>query len=329
MWGGCDDWGCGSNSGEVDHLGLHDIHGKVGGRPNANGFRVTKIQKTSCAVFCTTKFYDRVFAVGGELRATGASGTLTGAGIAGLEIFVSNGANKYIISVASKGRNVNMWAHITGFESWPQYVLEWDVERLPGQKMEWKAVCTHPPTDGSPDLLGMNAFHSVVFENDEIDATRKIVVGLRPEPNWIDIGCAGHAVAKMLLTGNTSAGDAAFGFHSTFNDKTAALKMITGDVCGTGHVFTVAGQPLQWIDAASFNKYMPGFAGKKEALWTHKGATCLNKPRVLANPTALGTLTFPTLETDIKIDCGGTRPPFCADLDPYSFAGHYYISSNP
>src|SRR5438128_1239096 len=43
---GCDDeFGCGTNSPEVDNLGMHDIHGKVGGAPNANGWVITSITK--------------------------------------------------------------------------------------------------------------------------------------------------------------------------------------------------------------------------------------------------------------------------------------------
>lgn len=332
VWGGCDDWGCGMNSPEIDHLGMHDLHGVVGGTPNANGFVVTGIEKRTCGgspITCTTTKYDRVYSANGELRASGSSGSLGGGAIVGLVIRVANSANKYVITVAEKGRNVKMWAKITGTEQWPVYNLKWDVDHGEGQKNEWKGICTRPPLDGNSELLGMNGFHSVVFENDEIDAAAKVVVGTRPEKHWFNIGCAGHAIAKLLLTGNTSAADAKFGFTSSFDDKTAALKMITADYCGKGFPFTVAGQPLAWADRNYWNKYPMGFSGMKEAEWTSSGVSCLNKPRVYANPTALGTATFPDLALDIKAACGGKLPPPCKDDDAYNHNGAFYLSSNP
>jgi hypothetical protein len=118
------------------------------------------------------------------------------------------------------------------------------------------------------------------------------------------------------------------GFHTDFEMKTTTLKMITADYCGTGKPFTVAGQPLGWLDQFAWNKYAVGFAGSKEAEWTAKGVSCLNKPRVIANPTALGSSTFPTLEDDIRAECGG-RPRNCADDDINLLNGSHIISSNP
>jgi ADYC domain len=332
---GCGDWGCGVNSPEVDHLGVHDFHGRVGGQKNANGFHVTKIERTTCTVppqpiLCTTKQYDRVTSTAGLLTASGPSGSVSGANVKDLLIRLTNANTgaKYVLTVADVGPVVRLWSKsptFPGVENWPQYLIKWDVERPPGTKMDWKAVCTNPPGDGSTELLGMNRFHTVVFENDEIDARFKVVKGPRVDSDWIDFGCAGHALAKMVLTGNVSPTVTAFGYTASTKDMTAVLKMWAADYTGTGVPFTVAGQPLGIFNLT--NGYGPGNF-KKEALWTHKGASCLNLPRVLANPTALGAATFPNLEADIVAANGGTRPPFCADSDPYALSGHFVLSSN-
>lgn len=331
--GGCT-FGCGVNSPEINHLGVHDFHARVGGAKNANGFFVTKIERTSCTtapVVCSTKAYDRIVSISGRLTASGPSGSITGANVKDLVIRLSNAndGGKYVLTIADVGRTVRLWSKnpvFAGFENWPQYEIKWDIERPAGQKMDWKPVCTNPPNDGSPDLLGMNQFHTLVFEDDEIDATYKLMKGPRVGSNWINLGCAGHALAKMVLTGNVTATKTAFGYTASNDDMQAMLKMWAADYTGKGIAFTVAGEPLSPL--TSVLTY-PAGGFKKEALWTHKGVSCLNTPRVIANPTPLGAATFPTLEADIVAANGGTRPPFCADADPFAMNGHYVVSSNP
>jgi hypothetical protein len=182
--------------------------------------------------------------------------------------------------------------------------------------------------EAAGDLLGMNSFQSVVFENDHIDAAKK-TVKLRPEKSWWNIGCAGHALAKLHLTGHTSGAQALHGFHTDQKLRQTTLKMITADYCGTGLAFTVAGQPLGWMDKPSWNDYAPGFTGKRESEWTEKGASCINTPRVHANVTPLGAATFATLEDSIKEECGWVRPAYCKDADIYNLNGAHIISSNP
>jgi hypothetical protein len=326
LYSGCDDWGCGSNSPEIDHLGIHDVHGKVGGPANANGFHVTRIQAPPCAL-CGLVDFDVVSSSQSSLVVQGPFGTLTGDKVKGTIISVESGGTKYDIIIKDVGRTL-FWAQLTGSEATRTYDVQWDIERAPGQKREWKSVCVNPPNDGSADLLGMNAHHSVVFENDWIDAAKK-TVERRPEAGWFNIGCAGHALAKLHLTGHTAGAQARYpGFVTDEKLRQTTLKMITADYCGTGYAFTVAGQPLEWTDELAWNTYSLGFIGAKEAEWGQKGVTCLNKPRVIANPTPTGSAVFPTLYDDIKLECGG-MPPACADDDAYFLNGSHIISSNP
>ena len=321
LW--CEDWGCGTNSPEIDHLGVHDIHGVVSGLPNANGFKVTKIMNAGLS-------YKYIYSVKSSLVVTGTPGTLTNTGVSGTTVTIANSSKAYEIRIG-KRILVPMWAHITGGETTPTYLIEWAEVASGGggdQKREWKNICKKPPVDGSPDLLGMNSFQSVVFENDWIDAGKKTVT-LRPEKFWWNIGCAGHALAKLHLTGYTSGAQAMHGFHTDEKLRQTTLNMITANYCGTGFAFTVAGQKLGWMDKPNWNDYAVGFAGKREAEWTPKGASCINTPRIKANPTPLGTATFLTIEDSIKEECGGYRPPLCSDEDPYTLNAAHIISSNP
>ena len=328
LW--CEDWGCGMNSPEIDHLGMHDLHGEVGGRPNANGFQVINIEKVPC-FGCVPIKYKAIFSEKASLVVTGSSGTLVGGAVSGVVVRVSNGSNIYDIRIGKMGR-APMWARISGGEMTPTYEITWSIVSSGGleQKRVWKNICKKAaPDNNSPDLLGMDRFQSVVFEDDLIDATKKTVSTRAPEKFWWNIGCAGHALAKLHLTGHTSAAMAMHGYLTDEKMRQTTLKMITGDVCGTGFAFTVAGQKLGWTDQYGWNKYAVGFVGKKEAEWTANGAACLNTPRVLANPTPTGTATFPILEDSIKDECGGKRPDPCKDTDLYNLNGSHMISSNP
>jgi hypothetical protein len=138
LW--CEEWGCGMNSPEIDHLGVHDIHGVVGGLPNANGFRVQKIEKSGL-------FYKNIFAAKSSLVVTGTPGTLIGSSVSGTIVTISNGSNTYEIKIG-KLILTPMWAHITGGELTPSYEIAWDIVASGGggdKNREWKNICKKPP----------------------------------------------------------------------------------------------------------------------------------------------------------------------------------------
>jgi hypothetical protein len=334
--GGCEEMGCGSNSPEVDNLGVHDLHGQLNGLPNENKFRIVKITNTA---FPGVPF-KQIYSKAGRLVVTNGVTTLTGAQVSNTSLIVETplGATRYEIKIGDMGRTP-YWAQLGGIHWATTYQMDWDIEALaPGQKRFWRNICSNPPASGDPDLLGMDPFKVVVFELDEIDAHKKTVTQRRDvNPGdsalWFNIGCAGHALAKLHLTGHTTAASLAVGFHTDNKQRQATLKMFAADYCGIGYAFTVAGQKLGWLDQNPYNTYLPGFAGKKEAEWTASGAACLNIPRVVQNPTGPGSSIFHTapvtaMLTDIKDVCGFV-PPACATTDPYDLNGSYIISGNP
>src|SRR5207302_89273 len=152
----------------------------------------------------------------------------------------------------------------------------------------FRNVCQNPPSQTdftgapNPDLLGMDAFHAVVFEGDRIDAWQK-TVATTIEASWFNIGCAGSTLAKMQLTGHTHVG-LQDGLATTMDQRQTMLKMLAADYCGNGTPYTVAGQPLHWADEYNWMHAMASDA--LEARWTSAGADCLNTPRIEANHTA-------------------------------------------
>ncbi|MEO8553334.1 MAG: ADYC domain-containing protein, partial [Kofleriaceae bacterium] len=130
---------------------------------------------------------------------------------------------------------------------------------------------------------------------------------------WFNLGCAQSTLAKLYLTGHVQAADVA-GFATTIPQRTTMLKMLSGDYCGGGQPFTVAGQALEWGDReGTMTITQPA---RVEAYWDERGAACLNTPRVVAHQTSLGNSTFAPLGVQAMIDlacplpsCNAYRPP--------------------
>jgi hypothetical protein len=179
---------------------------------------------------------------------------------------------------------------------------------------DFRNLCANTPSRYNPDVLGMNVAHALVFEGERIDKDAKTIDPVL-DPTWFNIGCAGHALAKLAINAQTEAAHLAFGFTTTIPERQAFLKMLVADYCGTGTPFTVSGQPLQWMDWRGYTQYVSSPANLAlEARWSANGAVCLNTPRVNANPTSLGTSTFGTplqLAIAIWTACGNAMPPPC------------------
>jgi hypothetical protein len=306
----CPDWMCGSNSPMIANMGLSDLN--VRGLTNDTGFRLARVDRDN-------KTY-RIAVVGGEIIATPTAGG---------SVIRNNGTQNMTLRVLHKSgityniriaqvKGTNYWAHrdsqIRGTFT---YQLEWNADDGIPEHKEWQNICSKPGSESSGD---MEPFHAVVFEGDRIDPRYKVVKP--PEPDWFNIGCAGHALAKLHLTGHTEGAKVDDGFVTTTAERTAMLKMLSGDYCGNGKPYTVAGVPLTWKDHRNWMRFsLPWLP--IEARWTENGAACLNVPRLDANPTDLGDDTFPDgVKAAIYSEC---RPPPC-DATKETF---HLISGNP
>ena len=92
----------------------------------------------------------------------------------------------------------------------------------------------------------------------------------------VTLTCAYTAIGKMHLLRHTSTTG-----NASPDQRTAMLKMLTADYCGTGRSFTHDGQPLRFQDRVGLIPVDAnvGYPNALEAIWSAAGAVCLNLPR--------------------------------------------------
>ncbi|HEU0029367.1 MAG TPA: ADYC domain-containing protein [Kofleriaceae bacterium] len=320
--GGCPTWGCGGNSPEIDTYGFHELHEL--GAQNLEGFWIESVSRYGTP-------YDHPDVTGSTLVVRNADGSVavSANNIDGTIMRIRHAltGNLYELRVTAHAR-MPYWADPT--VTTPTYLLEWrqPIPDPSGTMPAWRNVCSHPGginTDG-----WINPGHAVLFDDDRIDAEHKIVTG--QARNWFNIGCAGHALAKQHLTGHTRAASATLGISTTYADRTANLKMLAADYCGTGHAFTVAGIDLHWRDRYGWYSTI-GYGEAIEARWTESGASCLNTPRVIASPTSLSVERFGTSLSDFQdaLRAEGCLPRPCTPSTwglAYPYDGAHVVSAN-
>ena len=300
----CPTWQCGTNSPVVEFRSFHELS-ELGVR-NAEGYRITG--------FANAGINYQLDVTDGRLRGVRGSLVMEGAALAGATIFLDHvSGSRYALHI-DEVSNVDAWATIAGVPpTFETYLVSWASLPLTSTT-QWRNLCPSPAH--REDALGLDSHFALVFEGDRINAQRKLV-GATQDPSWFNIGCAGHALAKLALSGHTHAGNA-YGFATSPLQRQAMLKQIVADYCGTGQAFTIAGTPLTWSDAKGYNAFTAADP-TLEARWTPNGASCLDTPRALAS--------MPDVEADIASTC--VRPPACSDPDPTVFDGAHVISAVP
>lgn len=349
--GGCPPFMCGtdSNSPVIDMYGFHDLKNPATGpAENAGGFTLVSFETFSG--YKNTN----IRVEGAELK-VGYPGKTVPVVNGFLRLKHRSGA-QYLIYIKASS-DATYWAKNAAGNKTHTYFIKW-LTAPPGggvpraENPEWPNVCSHPSKDNNGDAMGMNGMHVVMFESDRIDANKIEVIG--QDPRWFNIGCAGHALAKLHLSGHSqgavndttaSAIDTYAGTKS--HHRTTYLKLVAGDYCGTGRPFTVAGMPLNWADVDTYDTGVAGkwmkFANDNgaspnnleiEARWSENGATCLNVPRVDHNIVAVpaGKETYDpqgyaSLEDAIAAEC--KRPDKCVPEDEHDFNGSHLVSANP
>jgi hypothetical protein len=309
--GNCDVFMCGTNSPQIAEFGFWDLNLPpalgVLGSPNNMGLQVYGFLQGGLL------YQPNVYA--GHLTARRGGVTLSGGALAGGALVLARGSRIFKIEVMEVG-SVTSWAlPVLGPPvSLESYKLNW-FELVNGSWGDGRNVCKNPPTRENSDaltMMGQFAFHTLLFEGDRIAGDKKRDTGI--DDTWFNLGCAGHALAKMALTGHTEAARNAGTFATSLAERTAMLKMLSADYCGDGTPFTVAGQPLNWRDDRGTMKLVALPAQLvMESRWTQDGAACLDKTRVDAHWTALGASTFgPDVYGQVEAHCPATMPPPCA-----------------
>lgn len=115
-----------------------------------------------------------------------------------------------------------------------------------------------------------------ILGGERYDGNAKTVVP--GSSKWVTLACRGHALAKLRMMGYAPND----GYGSSPAQRQATLKMLTADYCGNGHSYTAIGTPLDWTNARGDFPQMTSEPSRLEAKWSHKGASCLDKPRHVA-----------------------------------------------
>ena len=262
---GCPTWICGSNSPVIDGAAIaeqaprpstldrsfHELN--MNGLPNTAGFRVVAVRKGTMR-----------YAVEGSGPAVAArpldpgAPRLDGGSLVDLVFELRDPADRgYEVRIAATN-TTRFWAE--PFGPVRTYALTW----APVSATAARPLCTS------------GANEAILFQGDRYDSLAKAVVATgEATSGWINIACAGTALAKLYLTRHTQASQM---IPTTRGERQSMLKMFTADVCGDGTPFTVAGQPLLWADAKGITTFA-GEAASIEAIWTEQGAVCLDTPR--------------------------------------------------
>jgi hypothetical protein len=214
---------------------------------------------------------------------------LAGSDLVGLKLYLRDATGaESVIEFAGTGTTA-FWAGPAG--SVPTYTLSY----TSATQSDPQPLCT------------ANSNDAIIFAGDRYDAEHKTVIATGDvTAGWFNIACSGTALAKLHLTRHTEASQV---MKTTAVERQAMLKMFTADVCGDGTSFTVHGQPLLWADANHLTSFGQP-AATLEAVWTERGAMCLDTPR------------RPELAGAIAARCG--QLPKCTDQRGYVISGNPY-----
>jgi hypothetical protein len=318
----CDVTRCGTNSPVIDSVGFHELN--VDGLENAQHLRLVGLEHHG-VMYRTRVSHGRL----SGFNSAAAPPVIAGPALTGAQLVVrAPGGALISITIASVG-TVHYWAALPGAPHGMTPPIEtYDLRWAPFHVTQGQPVCGNPArSDDQFDTLGMIARTAVVFEGDRIDADGK-TVALTAESGWFNIGCAGHAIAKLALTGHTEAARAD-GYQTDLKERQAMLKMFTGDYCGTGEAFTAPGEKLYWRDHRGWMSFLGPVHPVVEARWTSAGAACLGAPRLDVNAPVSGWPAMLGMPAIAQIRAACPTLPLCADLDPTHQGGAHLVTGNP
>jgi ADYC domain len=258
----CPRWRCGYNTTEINGKSLQELH--LGGQANADGVKLVGFLPPLGLLLNWQLGVegDALVARGGLFG----NQTLRGGQLIGSIMLLKVNSLLTVPVIIAGYEEVDSWA--ANGEPVAAYALVYvDL----GQPLLQRSVC-------KGTLLDPLQASVVILAGERYDLDQKTV--LADQTGWITLACAGSAAAKMSLLG--------YGPHAEFNDasaptsvgqRQATLKMITADYCGVGDSYTEDGTALAWEN--QLGTVLPdGEAEALEAIWTERGAACLDTPRV-------------------------------------------------
>jgi hypothetical protein len=277
QWNDCSTWDCNKNHPQLTGFPVPELH--EGGESNEQQFRIVSFQKGA-----TTYQLD---VTGGEIRGLDAGGTplLLGPAVIDGIITVTNGLRTWYIQIADYTYALQYW---DGTGQIPAYHLVYWRGNIDGHPV-WDDVCKEPPSPGTePGWPVGYETYALLIDDERYDRkTIEVKDDDADAQGWFNIACAGTALAKMVLLhldpkipAPTSTMPSLY--YTTKAQRTATLKMLTGDYFGTGYSFTEGGQDLWWTSKMGWHPLvLPQNPDDPEAIWTDTGARCLTIPRLL------------------------------------------------
>jgi ADYC domain len=266
----CKELKCG-NSPQVARYGMHEAN--LNGVWGRNDLHLETRNGRAQLFAPSGRTYDLNVVKGRLFGTTAAGGYLAHGDLAGSELHVWRGYSPlYNITIGA--------AHEIPF------AVGDPTDRVEVYQMTWHPV-GKPPSDeelcnpsdypiGRLERYGMGDKDVLVYEGDRFNVD-KLTVSQDNDPAWFNFGCSGRTLAKMRLLRQSKAVQSNSG---GWERRQATFKMLCADYCGTGQAYTVTGAPIMFADGEEM-KY-PVQPTEIEALWTERGATCVNQLRLEA-----------------------------------------------
>jgi hypothetical protein len=300
-------WGCGENSPVMGPWEFHELD--TAGATNLEGVRLLGLVQGNTMY--------QVHVTGARLWAEDSVGnTLTGTQLtnAYLAVWANDGLWKIFIKKVSP-----VATSFTTFWVGPATPIETYELTYNHSSGDPRPLCNAPPERVSGEgnqRMWVRPLEAIIYTGDRYNSTDKTVTAASytAAGTWFNIGCAGSALAKLVLTRHATVGSNHI-YQSTRAQRQAMLKMYVSDVCGTGTAFTVKGTPLHWENTLGWSA-LDGTEWAHESMWNQGGALCLDTHR-------LGS----TYDAEIHQECAsvGHSLPACAGLS--FLPGSYYLSS--
>jgi hypothetical protein len=321
----CPVWGCPNNAASMgERLVFHEVD-SCGREVNDAGIKMLGFRLEGIDMRVQV-LGDELFAIDTSTATRFSGGQLVG-GILKLQ---STATGEYFDVAISDVGQTAFW--VDPSRPVPTYTFKYRLGQRPPQYPElgdregFTELCAGQNLDPESQQMPDHQL-ALVFGHDRYDARAK-TVALTGGECWINIACAGSAVAKMHLLRHTEAGSDAK--HTTdVAQRQAMLKTITDDICGTGRTFTQDGEDVYYEDVRAWHP-LPAKLGRVEAVWDQNGAVCLDEPRRARED--------PDVRLHIASECssrwGNRKLPSCRAmrLDATTWRSnpaHYAISVNP
>jgi hypothetical protein len=259
--------------------------------------------------------------------------TCWGADMVGASFFLESDASSTLARVTIDARS-KVSTLGSPSENLPTYSLSYRFESTDGGMSPSIAISVCGQGSWTSETATLT-YHALIIQGEVYDQDATVI---RRGYQWINIACAGSALAKLRLHGmnpmmNRNPEDSpVLPGTSTIQQRQSALKLMTAKYCGTPS-WTVDGTQIYWRSpvlttsmsdtASTALSQEPTTVGPIESRWGSNGALCISHLRLWsAGSTCADSSEQPWVE-QIQRDC---NIPACDESEPCPEEG---ASSDP